>query len=57
MKNVEEIASSGKVALSGYHCALMDELYRDWRCIEAPVKNCLSVKRLRQEVLWVNYLV
>jgi DNA adenine methylase len=45
----------GKVAISGYHCALMDELYKDWRCIEAPVKNCHSIKKPRQEVLWINY--
>src|SRR5256885_11775010 len=25
----------GKVALSGYRCTLMDELYGEWRCIEA----------------------
>lgn len=45
----------GKVALSGYHCNLMSELYSDWRCIEAPVKMCHSTKQPRQEVLWVNY--
>ncbi len=45
----------GKAALSSYHCGLMDELYGDWRCIEAPIKNCHSVKTPRQEVLWVNY--
>lgn len=45
----------GKVAISGYHGALMDKLYQDWSCIEAPVKNCHSIKKPRQEVLWVNY--
>jgi len=45
----------GKVALSSYRCNLMDEIYGDWRCIEAHTKNCHSVKRLRTEVLWVNY--
>ena len=45
----------GKVAVSGYHCDLMDDLYRDWHCIEAPVKKCHSIKQPRQEVLWVNY--
>ncbi|MBI4504101.1 MAG: DNA adenine methylase [Chloroflexi bacterium] len=45
----------GKVALSGYHCPLLDQLYRDWRHIDAPVKNCHSVKTPRREVLWVNY--
>jgi DNA adenine methylase len=47
----------GKVALSGYHCDLMDELYGDWQYIEAPVRNCHSVKSPRREVLWVNYPV
>jgi DNA adenine methylase len=45
----------GKVAVSGYHGKLMEELYKDWRCWEAPVKNCHSVKKPRQEVLWTNY--
>lgn len=45
----------GKVAISSYRCDLMDELYRDWYCIEAPAKNCHSVKTLRKEALWVNY--
>jgi DNA adenine methylase len=44
-----------KVALSGYHCDLMDELYGDWRYLEAPIKNCHSVKKPRTEVLWINY--
>lgn len=46
----------GKVALSSYRCELMDELYSDWNCIEAPTKKCHSVKAPRREVLWVNYL-
>jgi DNA adenine methylase len=45
----------GKVALSSYHCDIMDELYGDWIYIEAPIKNCHSVKTPRREVLWVNY--
>ncbi len=45
----------GKVVLSGYHCQLMDELYGDWRRIEAPEKMVHSVKTLRREVLWLNY--
>ncbi len=45
----------GKVALSGYHCELLDNLYSDWVCIEAPVKLVHSAKSARQEVLWVNY--
>src|SRR5436305_381793 len=47
----------GKVALSGYHCAIMEELYGDWNAVEAPVKMCHSTKTPRQEVLWVNYAI
>jgi DNA adenine methylase len=43
------------VAVSGYRCDLMDELYRSWRCIEAPAKKCHSVKTARKEALWLNY--
>ena len=52
----------GKVALSGYHCKLMDELYGDWAWIAAPTKKAHSTntgvgnhKQDRTEVLWVNY--
>jgi len=45
----------GKVAVSGYVCNLMNELYGNWRRIDAPEKNCHSVKKPRREALWVNY--
>lgn len=45
----------GKVAISGYRCALMDELYQGWKRIDAPEKMCHSVKKNRTEALWVNY--
>ncbi|BAZ06642.1 DNA adenine methylase [Calothrix sp. NIES-3974] len=45
----------GKVAISGYRCQLLDQLYKDWNCIESPSKQCLSVKQPRTEVLWTNY--
>jgi DNA adenine methylase len=45
----------GKVAVSGYRCDLMDELYKGWRCEEAPPKNCHSIKKVRREALWMNY--
>lgn len=48
-------ACKGKVAISGYRCDLMDKLYGDWNCREAPVKACHSVKQPRQEALWTNY--
>jgi len=45
----------GKVAISGYRCALMDELYKDWKRVDAPEKMCHSVKKNRTEALWVNF--
>ena len=45
----------GKVAISGYHSPLMDELYSDWYPIDAPARIIHSVKTFRQEVLWANY--
>jgi DNA adenine methylase len=45
----------GKVALSGYECNLMDELYYDWYVTRAPVKTINSSKQPRQETLWTNY--
>ncbi len=43
------------VALSGYRCELMDRLYRDWQRYDAPAKQCHSIKKMRQEALWINY--
>lgn len=52
----------GKVALSGYQCPLMDELYGDWVTIEASSKKAHSTntrsdmtKQDRVETLWINY--
>lgn len=45
----------GKVAVSGYKCHLMDELYKGWRRMDAPEKKCHSVKKVRTEGLWVNF--
>ncbi len=47
--------SKGKVALSGYRCALMDKLYEGWKRFDAPEKYCHSIKKLRQESVWMNY--
>jgi len=44
-----------KVAISGYRCDLMDQLYAGWNRHDAPAKNCHSVKAPRQESLWTNY--
>ena len=45
----------GRVAISGYRCDLMDRLYKDWRRYDAQMKHCHSIKKLRQECLWMNY--
>lgn len=45
----------GKVALSSYHCQLMEELYGDWQRAESKEKIIHSVKTARKEVLWINY--
>lgn len=45
----------GKVALSGYRCKIMDEWYKDWRRFDAPPRLCHSIKKARQECLWMNY--
>jgi DNA adenine methylase len=52
----------GKIAISSYHCELMDELYGDWNYIESAPKKAHStntrsdnLKQDRVEVLWVNY--
>lgn len=59
-ENHRELATTlskakGMVAVSGYRCDLMDELYRDWQRHDAAAKKCHSVKKLRQEALWMNY--
>ena len=45
----------GKVAISGYRCELMEQLYSEFRRIDAPEKLCHSVKTARFESLWVNF--
>jgi DNA adenine methylase len=45
----------GKAAISGYRCALMDELYKGWRRFDADEKQCHSIKKTRRECLWMNY--
>lgn len=45
----------GKVAISGYHGDLMDELYQDWHIHEEGTKKAHSIKTERVEVLWTNY--
>ncbi|HUD22511.1 MAG TPA: DNA adenine methylase [Acidobacteriaceae bacterium] len=45
----------GKVAISGYDSPLYDKLYKGWRRFNAPSKQCHSIKKMRQECLWMNY--
>lgn len=45
----------GRVAVSGYRCALMDRLYREWHRVDAPTRLCNSSKGERTESLWLNY--
>lgn len=45
----------GKVAVSSYRSPINDEMFEGWRRLEAPATLCHSVKKMRQEVLFVNY--
>lgn len=45
----------GKVAVSGYRCNLMDDLFDGWYRYDAPSKKIHSTKDQRQESLWTNY--
>ena len=45
----------GKVAVSGYQCNIMEELYGDWNRTDGPTKLIHSVKQARTESLWTNY--
>ncbi|MEX1180754.1 MAG: DNA adenine methylase [Cucumibacter sp.] len=45
----------GKVALSGYRNKLMDKLFKGWRRFDGAEKVAHSIKKKRQECLWLNY--
>jgi len=45
----------GRVVLSGYRTELYDGLYREWRRVDAPERNCQSVRAPRQESAWLNF--
>ena len=45
----------GRAAISGYRSDLYDSIYADWNRVDAPEKNCHSVRQPRQESLWINY--
>jgi len=45
----------GRAAVSGYDGPLYSRLFEKWRRIEAPARKCHSIKKLRREILWLNY--
>ena len=45
----------GRAVLSGYRTPFYDDLYAKWRRVDAPEKNCHSVRQPRQESLWMNF--
>ncbi len=45
----------GRAVLSGYRCALYDELYAGWRRADAPERLCHSVRKPRRESVWTNF--
>lgn len=52
------VACQGKVIISGYDCALYQEMFKGWRCESKSVKNNAGqnrVKSTRTECLWLNY--
>jgi DNA adenine methylase len=49
-------SAKGKVAVSGYECDLMSELYGDWNVSFGPLKKINSSKAEKREALWTNYL-
>jgi DNA adenine methylase len=50
-------SAKGMVAVSNYHCALMDTLYPEprWHKTVGPEKTNHATKGTRREVLWTNY--
>ena len=44
-----------EIGLAGYRTSLYDRLYRDWRRIDAEEHNCRSVRKPRQESVWLNF--
>ena len=45
----------GRAVLSGYRSSLYDELFADWRRVDAPERLCNSSKAKRTESLWMNF--
>ena len=45
----------GRAAISGYRTPLYDQLFGDWRRVDADPRLCHSVRQPRQESMWMNY--
>lgn len=45
----------GKAAVSGYRSNLYDTIFKGWKRIDSTIKQTHSIKKPRQESLWVNY--
>ena len=45
----------GRAIVSGYRTSLYDKLYAKWRRVDADVRTCNSVRKPRQESLWMNF--
>lgn len=45
----------GKVAVSGYDCDIMNKLYGGWKVHKERPKKAMSIKQVRQEILWTNF--
>ena len=45
----------GMVAVSGYRNDFMDTLFKGWRRYDAPAKIAHSIKKVREESVWMNY--
>ncbi len=45
----------GRAVLSGYRTALYDEIFSEWRRVDGDTRLCQSVRKPRQECLWMNF--
>ena len=45
----------GRAVLSAYRSDLYEDLFGDWRRVDGPICNCHSVRKNRQESLWMNF--
>lgn len=45
----------GRVVVFGDRTPLYDRLFRDWTRIDAPARNCNSMRQPRQESAWLNF--